>query len=1407
MGPRESWGGVRSTRAPRRMLGAVAVLAFACLAASGAWAQAVLYTSNSAVDLIVPSGSVITFNTNTFQFSTTTPGVQPQTHSAANESGVAVFRFRRVQIGDGVTINVVGVRPIAITAAFDMLINGFNVIDVSGVNTTDEFGQPGVRAGGGRGGAGSGGGSGGGGGPGGTSLGTGGQGGGGGGGGFGDGSSGAKGSPGVDGANGENGAGGGVTSNGAAGTVGFPFTGGGQGFGGARGEGATLAINRGNGGTGAINGTTGCSNGCCADGRGGCGAGIGFSGIDGQNGNPGQNGGSAPAPNTGGGAQVGATGASGQNGGNAEFGVTASSLNLFAGHGGGGGGGGQGGQGGGGGGRGGGGQGGGGGGAGANFDGGNGGNGGNGAAGGTGGSGGTGGTGGAGGTGGNGGGAIVLSARGLLRVDGSLSVNISAGVRTTGQNGTAGLNNGSTPGGAAGGASGQNGQGGGFLSGSGGRGGNGGSSGAGAAGAAGGAGGNGGNGGFGTPGMLKLHGSVVMANNMTVIAANGPGGSNPANNGKLTIISNMTPDALNTSLPATPGADPPGLPGVLTPTSIDVGTAINNAIRGTTPFDAVTTHPLIPELVTGPATHGILNPTYFNKSLVDSLAPIATIPAGEPVNSVKVKVLTGSAQSVFENFDQIFLINDTAQTFTNLTLSVGGGTPVPINAVNGGSLAPGEVFTTTVVAGLGSTTTLQQQPIITQNPLNVGAFPGSTVTFEVTAVSATPQCAQALPGEDFCYQWQTDRTGTWQDIVGPGTNGRQRVLTLTNIQESDQGRYRVTVINNAGSALSNEAFLNVFDPPVIVGQPASQSVFPSIPFVSFNVVVSAETVGANYQWQKFNTGTAQWDDIPGAGAQSATFVITSPQAGDAGDYRVRVFNLSGQVFSDVATLTVFDRVGISQNPQDISAPPGFPVTFNVGVIGQLPHFIGWQKAADPGGPWTDVQAPLANVYSYTINAVTGADAGFYRAKARNLAMGPTEFEFSAPAELIVNDPGILQPPQSIEVLPGQPAAFNVIAVGSGTLQYQWFKNNVEITGANAFVFQIPSAQESDEGEYRVRVSNTQGSILSPPATLTVTDPPLITAQPVSLIRDPGETAVFQIQATSTQLISYQWYFAGVPLTNGATPWGSVITGATTQNLQISNVQFEDEDLTGVGYYCVATNGAGSTQSNKADLFVGDLLECVSVTTNGNAYANQTSKVLQTQTTGGRGTRQYQWFKDNVPVGGIQTPLGNISTYSINLVQFSDAGTYRCAVTDERGTVSCAEVVVAVFPRLTDATILGDEVIEARTRNPQTFEVVTDGGIPPLTYVWNREDLESKAKIVVGPNAPVFTIPDVDFDDAGVYTVTVSDAGNGDFNDVVVSNAITMTVVPGLPVAGGLGLAVATAVSALAGAALLRRKRR
>jgi pectate lyase len=145
-------------------------------------------------------------------------------------------------------------------------------------------------------------------------------------------------------------------------------------------------------------------------------------------------------------------------------------------------------------------------------------------------------------------------------------------------------------------------------------------------------------------------------------------------------------------------------------------------------------------------------------------------------------------------------------------------------------------------------------------------------------------------------------------------------------------------------------------------------------------------------------------------------------------------------------------------------------------------------------------------------------------------------------------PSIVNPPTSLIVTQGQPAAFNVTADGTAPLSYQWYFNtNTILSGQTSSNLNIGSAQATNAGMYSVRVSNVGGSVTSAPAALTVLLPPGITTQPQSQSIQESNSVNFSVVATGTASLTYQWYFNTSTLLPGATNAAYGISSVTSNN--------------------------------------------------------------------------------------------------------------------------------------------------------------------------------------------------------------------------------------------------------------------
>ncbi|MEO7978215.1 PQQ-dependent sugar dehydrogenase [Flavobacterium sp.] len=104
---------------------------------------------------------------------------------------------------------------------------------------------------------------------------------------------------------------------------------------------------------------------------------------------------------------------------------------------------------------------------------------------------------------------------------------------------------------------------------------------------------------------------------------------------------------------------------------------------------------------------------------------------------------------------------------------------------------------------------------------------------------------------------------------------------------------------------------------------------------------------------------------------------------------------------------------------------------------------------------------------------------------------------------------------------GQSTTFQIVASGNPTPAFQWQRNNVDIAGATQSSYTLTNPVLADNGaQYKVKVTNSAGSVTSNPATLTVINNqspvPVITAPTTGTQYSGGNVITFTGTATDTE---------------------------------------------------------------------------------------------------------------------------------------------------------------------------------------------------------------------------------------------------------------------------------------------------
>jgi alpha-tubulin suppressor-like RCC1 family protein len=228
-------------------------------------------------------------------------------------------------------------------------------------------------------------------------------------------------------------------------------------------------------------------------------------------------------------------------------------------------------------------------------------------------------------------------------------------------------------------------------------------------------------------------------------------------------------------------------------------------------------------------------------------------------------------------------------------------------------------------------------PTITDQPKDRIGFLGATVRFDV-GVSGKPPMT---------FQWL--RNG--QAIEGAtGIAYQTPFLTAAD----DGAKFSVRISNAEGSVTSSEATVKVNGPPAVTTQPAPVTVSTGAS-ASFTVAASGESL--SYQWLR--------DEVPIAGANAATYTISTTSAADDGAvFRAFVVNPAGFVVSNTAALTVSGAPAVTVQPVGQTVAAGEPALFSVRATGGNLAYQWQRNGADIAG---------ATAATYRIPAAAAGD--------------------------------------------------------------------------------------------------------------------------------------------------------------------------------------------------------------------------------------------------------------------------------------------------------------------------------------------------------------------------------------------------------------------------------------------------
>ncbi len=182
-------------------------------------------------------------------------------------------------------------------------------------------------------------------------------------------------------------------------------------------------------------------------------------------------------------------------------------------------------------------------------------------------------------------------------------------------------------------------------------------------------------------------------------------------------------------------------------------------------------------------------------------------------------------------------------------------------------------------------------PVITAHPTDVTVNEGNSACFSVT-----------VTGSKLSYQWQyrTGSGGIWKSATASGN--KTATLTVPGTAGRSGYQYRCMVANSGGTVYSQAATLTVeLNLPVITAHPTDVTVNEGNS-ACFSVTVTGSKL--SYQWQYRTGSDGSWKSATASGNKKSTLTVPGTAGRSGYQYRCKVTNSAGTVYSDAVTLTV-----------------------------------------------------------------------------------------------------------------------------------------------------------------------------------------------------------------------------------------------------------------------------------------------------------------------------------------------------------------------------------------------------------------------------------------------------------------------------------------------------------------------
>ncbi|MBR5342838.1 MAG: leucine-rich repeat protein [Oscillospiraceae bacterium] len=462
--------------------------------------------------------------------------------------------------------------------------------------------------------------------------------------------------------------------------------------------------------------------------------------------------------------------------------------------------------------------------------------------------------------------------------------------------------------------------------------------------------------------------------------------------------------------------------------------------------------------------------------------------------------------------------------------------------------------------------------------------------------------------------------------------------------------------------------------PWVTTQPKRYTCILALTSVSFHV--EAEDADA-YQWYYRTSPSGSWHKCTASSATTTMLNYNFVSLGHDGyQYRCKISNDVGYVYTRTATLFVQQTPVIKSDPYDLTISTGGTARFTVEAVDAESYQWYWRPNSEANWQKCTVSTAQKPTLVYT-NLTASKDGYQYYCKVSN-SYGDSD---SLAATLtVVETPVITKQPKKMRIAAGETLSISLTADNATDYQWYWRKNSsaswsecTVSTAQKPTLVYINVSTAKNGYQYYCRVSNAKGSVNSDIATVTVRDDikPVITAQPQNTTITSGDTLRFTVEASYAT--GYQWYWRK----NSSASW-SECTVSTAQKTTLVYINVGTAK-NGYQYRCKVSNGYGYVYTNTVTLTVkaGAKPTITTQPTDPTIIAGDTLRI----TVGASNATGYQWYwrKDSSASWSestVSTAQKPTLVYT-NISAAKNGYQYRCKVSNSYGYVYTDTVTLTV----------------------------------------------------------------------------------------------------------------------------------